>query len=125
MRPIAAVSVAPRQRRRTVAGADIAAAVLNATSCSVTRTGVGPRFVVPTADGADPTSGAAVYPGRTCDILRMPPDGWWLLSESQLRYGFTATAHELPLAFSGGRDGHLNEHLERSTVRHPKPHPNG
>jgi hypothetical protein len=47
------------------------------------------------------------------------------LSESQLRYRFKATAPELPLAFRGGHDGHLNEHLERSTVRHPNPHPNG
>jgi hypothetical protein len=52
MRPIAAISVAPSQRWRAAAGADIAAAVLNATSCSVTRT----RVVVDSVDGADPAS---------------------------------------------------------------------
>ena len=74
MRPIAALSVAPSRRRRiVVGGTDIAAAVLNATSCSVTRTCVVPRWVEPSADGADPTSGVAVDPGGNCDILRMPP----------------------------------------------------
>ena len=113
MRPIAAARVATSsQRRRVVAGGtDIAAAVLKTTSCSVMRTRVGLRCVEPTADEADPTSGGAVDPGSTCNILRMPPDGWWLLPESQLRYWFKAVALELPLAFSGGRDDHLNEHF--------------
>src|SRR5260370_8573756 len=81
MLPIAAISVVPRRRWRVAAGGtDIAAAVLNATSCSVTRTRVGLCCVEPTADGADPTSGVAVDAGSKCDILRMPPDGWWLLT---------------------------------------------
>jgi hypothetical protein len=57
MWPIAATNVAPSQRWwRAAAGADIAAAVLNATSCSVTRTRVVVDFVESFADGADPAS---------------------------------------------------------------------
>jgi hypothetical protein len=57
MWPIAAISVAPSQRWwRAGAGADIAAPVLNATSCSVTRTRVVVDSVVSLADRADPAS---------------------------------------------------------------------
>jgi hypothetical protein len=111
MRPIAAPSVASRRRRVVAGGTDIAAAVLKTTSCSVTRIGVGLRCAEPTVDEADPTSGVAVDLGSRCNILRMPPDGWWLLPESQLRYWFKAVALELPLAFGGGCDDHLDEHF--------------
>jgi hypothetical protein len=56
MWPIAAISIARGERCRAVAGADITAAVLSATSCSVTRTRVVVDSVESFADGADPAS---------------------------------------------------------------------
>jgi hypothetical protein len=88
MRRVAAASDAVSQPRRVVADATAsAAAVLKATSCSVTSTGVVRALWAEWVAGrADLTSDVAGNPGTTCDMsgsLRMVggSDG-----ESQLRY---------------------------------------
>jgi hypothetical protein len=57
---MAAISFAPSRRRVVTGGIDIAAVVLNTTSCSATRIRSELGCVESTADGADPTSGVAV-----------------------------------------------------------------
>jgi hypothetical protein len=76
MWPIAAMNVVASRRWRVVGGGtDIAAAVLNETSCSVMRTGVGLCCVEPTADGADPTSDVSVDAVVEFDICGYLPTG--------------------------------------------------
>lgn len=67
MRPIAAVNVVPRKRWWAVVdGNNVAAAVLNRTSCSGIRIGVAARRSELTGDAADPIFGAGFV--RKCNI---------------------------------------------------------
>jgi hypothetical protein len=87
MWPIAAINVVPGQRRWAVAGgSNVAAAVLNTTSCSVMRTGVEVCRVGLTPAEAGPITGAAGLDSK-CNMCGCLRDDWWL------RAGATVSEH--------------------------------
>jgi hypothetical protein len=88
-------------RRRWFGVVDVAAAVLNATSRSVMKAGVGLHRVGPASGGTETTSGGASVAGEMCNISASPGD-----SRCFVPVNMSSTVSETDRQFSVNQQAH-------------------